>query len=279
MRRILRVMVRLTSTVSVLALLLAACAGDVRTGALRGTSPEGGYAALLRVADATRANGDLPTAAGMYRRAAELRPDLAEPHLRLGQTLNDLNAWNEAVPVLRQALTLDAGNADARRGLGNAFLSMGQPDLALPQFETALRTATKDARLHGSLGVAHDLLGDHAAAQAAYRAGLALTPDSTGLANNLGLSLALAGDFPAAVEVLRPLGNSGARARQNLALVYGLSGDATQAARVARIDLDESAVRSNLAYYETLRAMGGRQRLAAIRARGVLPRNGEPIVE
>lgn len=279
MRRIVRAMVRLATTVSALALLLAACAGDVNTGALRGTSPEGGYAALLRVADGTRAKGDLATAAGMYRRAAELRPDLAEPYVRLGLTLNDLNAWNEAVPVLRQALTLDAGNADARRGLGNAYLSLGQPDLALPQFDTALRAGAKDARLYGSIGVAHDLLGDHAAAQAAYRAGLALTPDSEGLANNLGLSLALAGDFRGAVEVLRPLGNSGPRARQNLALVYGLSGDPAQAARLARVDLDENAVRSNLAYYETLRAMGGKQRLAAIRARGVLPRNGEAVVE
>ena len=121
MRRIVRAMVRLATTVSALALLLAACAGDVNTGALRGTSPEGGYAALLRVADGTRAKGDLATAAGMYRRAAELAPGLP----RLARARGSLALARGQVSAARRFL-------DHAIALDKKFRSLAgtDPDLA-----------------------------------------------------------------------------------------------------------------------------------------------------
>ena len=58
-----------------------------------------------------------------------------------------------------------------------------------------------------------------------------------------------------------------ARNRQNLALVYGLAGDVEKAAEIGRLDLDESEVRNNLAYYARLRALPAADRSAAILGR------------
>jgi hypothetical protein len=69
--------------------------------------------------------------------------------------------------------------------------------------------------------------------------------------------------------------------RQNLALVFGLAGELDQAAAIARIDLGEDAVRSNLAYYETLKAMPPVLRVRAImgtRTQPSLPPRKPPYV-
>src|SRR5690606_10733888 len=79
----------------------------------------------------------------------------------------------------------------------------------------------------------------------------------TGLRNNLGLSLALAGNSADAIDVLHQLTESpdaSVRNRQNLALAYGLAGDAGRASAIAQRDLPAEAIRGNLAYYEKLRS-------------------------
>ena len=204
------------------------------------------------------------------------------PGCHVYRTIEDLDAIREeALAAAEQGtgtgvvvggglLGLEA--ADALRGLGNALLSLDQPELALPQFEAALAVDANDPRVHNSLGVVHDMMGNHRMAQKHYRAGLAIAPDNLMLRNNLGLSLALSGDFQEAIDLLRPLAFHPAatpRNRQNLALVYGLSGDLDAAARIARIDLDAKAVESNLAYYGVLRELAERPRTSALGANPV----------
>ncbi len=92
-------------------------------------------------------------------------------------------------------------------------------------------------------------------------------PSTLKLRNNLALSLALTGDFDEAARILREIAAdplATVRNRQNLALVYGLAGQPAKAARIARMDLGEAAVRNNLAYYETLRALSGQAKAAAV---------------
>ena len=249
--------------------LLGACATDVTQATV--TSPpaveSANYESLMRVADAMRAGGDNVAAVGMYKRASTIMPLNAEPLVKLGAALYDLKAFNEAATAYRSALGLDANSADAMRGLGNVMLSLDQPHIARKHLEAALAIDPRDARTYNSLGVVLDLIGDHSAAQARYREGLGLSADNLMLRNNLGLSLALSGDYREAVAILRQIAlhpAATARNRQNLALVYGLSGDLETAARVARMDLDEAAVRSNLAYYTVLREMADRPRTSAV---------------
>ncbi|MCH8038427.1 MAG: hypothetical protein IIC53_15070, partial [Proteobacteria bacterium] len=85
----------------------------------------------------------------------------------------------------------------------------------------------------------------------------------------------LTGDFDEATRILREIAAdplATVRNRQNLALVYGLAGQPAKAAKIARMDLDEAAVRNNLAYYETLRALSGHAKATA-----VLGRYGEGV--
>jgi Flp pilus assembly protein TadD len=259
--------------VAVAALLLGACANDVvqsnLTAPPAATSEASNYASLIRVADAMRASGDTVSAVGLYKRASTIKPMESEPLAKLGYALLDLKAYNEAAASFRSALSNNPNDAEAMRGLGNALLSLNQPQVALKQYESALALEPNDARTYNSIGVVLDSIGDHRAAQARYRQGLNIAGDSLSLRNNLGLSLALSGDYKDAIATLRPVAaNPGAtvRNRQNLALVYGLSGDLETAARVARMDLDEAAVRSNLAYYSVLRELADQPRVSAIGA-------------
>jgi len=246
-------------------LVLGGCTSDPITASLRPTpedranrpkpAPTGSMAALLRLGDAIRTAGDPASAVAFYRRAHALDVYDPAPLVRLGTALNDLGAYSDAAEAFRQALVGDPASAAAMRGLGMSLIALDQPALAIDQFEAALQIK-EDYRSYNGLGVAIDRTGDHKSAQAYYNVGLEMAPNNLTLLNNLGLSYALSGAYDAAIETLTKAvsnPNATARHRQNLALAYGLAGRPEAAARVARIDLGEAAVRNNVAYYDILR--------------------------
>ncbi len=255
------------------AALLSACAADPFIDHVRATPEEksiqqsdprstmtGSAAALMRVANATRARGDYATAITIYRRVADLAPTNSEPYLAMGDALMAVGAYNDAVSAYHGAISRGA-KVDAYRGLGNARISLDQPALALTQFDEAIRLAADDVRGYSGKGVALDMMGQYAAAQEIYRGALEIAPDNKTVLNNFGLSLAFSGKHDEAIEILRPIAlapEGRARQRQNLALAYGMAGDMAEAARIARMDLDEASVQKNLAYYQILRARKGR---------------------
>lgn len=234
---------------------------------------EGATAALLRVARGTRDMGDLAGAATLYKRLHLMAPERADVLVELAQVLAALDAHNEAVEAYRRALEAEPASAEALRGLGNALIALNQPQAAIEHFHAAL-ALREDARLYNGLGVAHDIAGAHERAQASYRNGLGQAPNDPALRNNLALSLALSGDHATAVALLSKLVNephATPRQRQNLALVYGLAGRSQDAAKIARVDLDERTVQNNLAYYETLRGLPAHRRAAAVFGVATLP--------
>jgi Flp pilus assembly protein TadD len=147
-----------------------------------------------------------------------------------------------------------------------ALVQLGQPAAALDPLRKSVAIAP-DPRGYRTLGVAENLLGQNPQAEADYSRGLTLAPDDPGLTNNLGLSMALSGNFNGAIAVLRRTAagpNATPQSRQNLALALGLAGRTTEAAQIARADLDEPSVQSNLAYYAVLRGMSPRDRTEAL---------------
>jgi Flp pilus assembly protein TadD/septal ring-binding cell division protein DamX len=243
-------------------------AGTRASGATPGNlAPEQSEDTMLKVADETRAGGDLGNAVGLYRRAHEMAPRDVVPLARAGDTLAQMQAYTEAADAYQAALSIDPNDPDLHRGFANVLLALGKPQLALAHLEIAASKNSGDPRIYNALGVAHDLGGRHDLAQDDYRKGLALAPDQLSLRNNLGLSQALSGDFNGGIATLSDLVSrpgSTARNRQNLALVYGLAGDDAHAALVARRDLDEAAVKNNLAYFTLLRSLDDVGRTAAI---------------
>jgi Flp pilus assembly protein TadD len=263
------------------AFALAGCAGEPVGDTVRTTTGEpampftgsGQIAALLRLGKATMDSGDYDSAVGFYRRAHQIDGRNFEALLGLGRSLSRVGANDEAAAALREALDRKPGDLEALRELGNVLIALGRPSLAISEFEAVLQKK-HDSRTFNGMGVALDMLGDQGAAQAHYRAGLEIDPSNVSIRNNLALSLAVSGKYAEAVRLLESVtGGVGAtpRERQNLALVYGLAGEWEKSARVARLDLDEQAVRRNLAFYQTLKALGDPRKVAeavGLRRRG-----------
>lgn len=232
---------------------------------------------LYRSAEESRAQGDFSAAATLYRQSHAALPSDASPAQQskplvgLGQVVLAAGLPKEAADAFRKALIAEGDNVEALRGLGNALVAIDQPEMAIGQYDKAFALAPKDPRIYNGLGVANDLLGKHEKAQEWYRAGLELKSDDMNLLTNLGLSLSFSGQYDEAIEVLRGLVNSPRATphhRQNLALAFGLAGRRDDAAKVARMDLDARAVRANLAYYATLRALpDSADRVKAVHAR------------
>lgn len=259
---------RRAALLATIATVLVACA-DVRDSGTylpAGKEPGTEAAALMRVADRTRAAGDTETAIGLYRRVHELRPGEAEPLLKLGSALSEVGAHQEALDAYRMVLRFAPENEEALRGVGAAYVGLNLPRMAIEPLQRVAETRV-DPRVEAALGLAYDMLGDHTVAQSRYMRGLSQSPNHLGLRNNLGLSYALTGDMPAAISTLRGVvetPGATARHRQNLALVYGLAGEVENAAAVARLDLSETAVKANLAYYAVLRSQSPEERRTAI---------------
>jgi Flp pilus assembly protein TadD len=237
------------------------------------------YEALMRIAAAARGGGDLETAVGLYRRAAQLNSGAAAPYVGAGDALVAIGQINEGIVAYRAALTREPRDPAALRGLGRAYLHSGRPELALEPLGQALTQTPDDPKILQLIGVAEDFAGQHAAAQAHYARGLERAPGDRGLSVNLALSLALAGRYDEAIARLTPvaLGPAGAAGeRQTLALIYMLRGDSRTAERIARLDLDPQAATRQLAFYDTLRLLPPEARARAIRSLSTAPAGQRP---
>jgi Flp pilus assembly protein TadD len=236
-----------------------------------GGGPTPSYPMLMRIGAAAQSGGDLPNAVGVYRRAAEMAPQDPAPLIAAGDVLLKMGAANEAIVSYNQALVRPGDTQGAQIGLAKAFLKTGKPELALAPLSKALEASPDDPKLLLLLGVTRDMAGQHWEAQSYYRNGLSRAPGDPALTLDLALSLALSGDYPNAIAVLQPLAmapTSSPRERQTLALIYGLRGNVTEAARLGRIDLDDVAVEHNLAYYQSLRELSPEARSRAILSKG-----------
>ena len=265
----------LSSTVA--ALMLAGCVTTpIHLDPLSVDGRDGGgpiptYAMLMRIGAAAQSGGDLPNALGVYRRAAELAPQDPAPLIGAGDVLLQMGNVNEAIVSYNAALVRPGDSQGAQVGLARAFLKTGKPQLALTPLSKAMEASPDDPKLLLLFGVTKDLAGSHWEAQAYYRDGLVRAPGDPGLTVDLALSLALSGNYPNAIAVLQPLATSpagSAQERQTLALIYGLTGNTAEAARLGRIDLDDASVEHNLAYYQSLRELAPEARSQAILSGG-----------
>ena len=236
-----------------------------------GGGPTPTYPMLMRIGAAAQSGGDLPNALGVYRRAAAMAPQDPAPLIGAGDVLVQMGNINEAIVSYNAALVRPGDTHLAQVGLAKAFLKTGKPQLAFQPLSKALADSPDDPKLLLLLGVTKDLSGQHQEAQDCYRRGLSVLPGDPGLTVDLALSLSLSGDYRSAIAVLQPLaaGPAGSRQeRQTLALIYGLNGNTAEAARLGRIDLDDTSVEHNLAYYQTLRELSPDARSQAILSAG-----------
>ena len=229
--------------------LLGACAQGAGGGG-RG-SPE-------RLAARSASAGDFQTAAAFYQQAFDENPRSIDALVGLGRSYTGLGQYARAEQALVEAQKRKPNDPDVLLELARTQISAGKAQSALDNLDIAQRKRPRDLQIITARGIALDRLSRHAEAQETYRRGLAIDPTNFVLMTNLGLSLGLSGHTAEGIGMLRELVRDGAataRTRGNLALVYGLAGHERDASATLSVDLTQSQIQNNLAYYRTLREM------------------------
>ena len=217
-------------------ILLATAVLGVSTVAARiATTPT----LLLAQADHLRLETEHSQAIRLYEQLAELRPRWAVTHVRLGQIFVMQGRWqeaerefslamrldqkearaldglasvlhhrgitSEAVELWNKALSLDPGDAEARYGLGRAYLDLSMLGAAEAQLQRLLLHETSHQGAHYLLGLLHAPHGDDSAL--------------------LHLKIAATGDDPVLTY----------RAQQMLDAVVDIGGEQESATRAGRL--------------------------------------------
>jgi predicted O-linked N-acetylglucosamine transferase (SPINDLY family) len=133
--------------------------------------------------------GRFDDAIGGYRRAIEMRPNYVNAYSNLGNALLAAGRGDEAIDAYRRAIAIQPDYADALFNLGNALKQLDRHDEAVTAFEQALRLRPGHAEAHNNLGNLFRDLHRREAAVASFGQALAIKPDYAEAHNNMGLAL------------------------------------------------------------------------------------------
>lgn len=215
---------------------------------------------LHQSARASEQSGDYTTAANQYRSILDRAPNDLDALLGLARNLRYSGSARYAVNALETARERLDKNAEYRMELGKAKLAVSEAEAAIGHLKAAIELGGNDWRAYAAIGIADDLLQKYDDARTAYMKALELSKDNPAVLNNMAISAALSGDIQRAIAIIENAPADVRRTpqiRQNLALFYGIKGDLKKAESLARKDLDEKAVRRNMAIYSRLRASRG----------------------
>jgi protein O-GlcNAc transferase len=123
------------------------------------------------------------------QKTAQLLPGDAEAHSNLGNALNDLGRFDEAVVSCRRALKLSPDFAEAHSNLGNALKGLGDLAAAVASYRRAVEFKADFAIAHSNLCNVLNTLGRHDEAVTSCRRAVELKPDFAEAYNNLGNAL------------------------------------------------------------------------------------------
>ncbi len=212
---------------------------------------------ILNAAAAALEEGDAATAATYYRGVFTRDPKNVTAAIGLLRSLRLAGGLDEAQSVAAETLKLDPDDPAVLAEVGRVKLVKGQATEAVTLLARAVNADANDWKLRSALGLAYDRLGDFGRADASYEAALKISPDNAAVLNNFALSRAMANDLDGARSLAqRATAAPGAdlRVRQNLALIYALSGNMPKAAALTRRDLPPALARQTIEYYRDLAA-------------------------
>jgi Flp pilus assembly protein TadD len=218
---------------------------------------------LMDAASQALTQGDAATAATYFRGVHTREPDNIQATLGLIQSLRLAGGLDEAREVAAKALKAKPDDPAFLAAAGKVTLATGQAREAIKYLEKAAAADAEDWRARSALGLDYDRLGDYDRADRSYQAALEISPDNAAVLNNFALSRAMAGDLDGARGMAqRAAAAVGAdlRVKQNLALIYALSGNMAKAEELTRRDLPPAVARETIEYYRELVAASTPQR-------------------
>ncbi|MEI9975090.1 MAG: tetratricopeptide repeat protein [Ignavibacteriota bacterium] len=168
------------------------------------------YLALAQVRDSANLAKGVPQ---LERAIAETKPVQPEALLELAAALRATGQIGPAIERLQQALRIDPAYVPAALDLNQALRDAGDPTSALAVAQHAIEIAPDDSRAWNALGQTALDLGRPADTLTALRHALALDPELPEAHNGLGIALAQTGDVTGAEaefrEAVRILPNFG----------------------------------------------------------------------
>ncbi len=145
---------------------------------------------------------DWQKAIASYRRAAELKPDMAAAHLNLGLLLYEHESPQASIEPLRRAAELLANEARPHFLLATALERSGKPVEAIAEYRAAATLDPKDADTQLALGRALLNSGRYAEAEISFRQVLATDQDFPHARIGLAQALLAQKKLPAAAAEL-----------------------------------------------------------------------------
>jgi len=200
---------------------------------------------------AERAN-DYSTAIDQYQKLLKRDPENVDVIVGLARNLRYSGESTNAVKILEKLGPKENVPISYRMELAKSKIAAGKAKAAIKQLTLALADEPDNWEIYSALGIAHDLNEDYVKARQAYEKARALSEDNPAVLNNMAMSAALSGDIDRAIALLHStprLARHNPQIRQNLAFFYGIKGDMKSAESLARMDLDEKEVRTNLTFF------------------------------
>ncbi len=165
-----------------------------------------GYCSLAdgyrRRYETTRDRHALELADQNVSRAMQIRSDLPDVTLSLGEVRLLEGKYSEALANFERVLVLDDRNDRAYRGLAKVYAATGLPDKAEETWQKAVELRPNSADAHTQLGLFALYRGNYAKAVVELRQALRLAPENTKCMSNLGAALLYAGSLDESRKVL-----------------------------------------------------------------------------
>ena len=238
-------------TAASLALLSGACTGVSQEPA----SLESRLVASPETAASTY-NGSRRATAEARATAFHASPDDPRALLAEARRLRQDGNKKGAYALLEQAGEHHPGDRALTKERALLAVELGHIAKGKDLLNKAIGGDAPDWRLHSALGAALAASGEQQEAQAQFAKALELAPEHPAVLNNLALSYALDGKNEEAERLLRraseqgPSATAKGQAKQNLALILGLSGRTDEARHVSEAILPVPQAKANMAYLE-----------------------------
>jgi tetratricopeptide (TPR) repeat protein len=144
--------------------------------------------------------GERDQAVLLLRQAARSAAQSADAQVCVGAILTVLDRTDVAIPVYRNALSIDPDHVEAHHGLANALLRSDHPETAIAHYQKALAIDPTRAATHHNIAAAFERLGRLEAAASHYQQALAIDPERAETRCGLGNALRRLDRLEAAVE-------------------------------------------------------------------------------